>query len=305
MSFDVTALPDFVKENQELMYKTQSVSGLAEIASIQSGVKGKQKINIFDTVVTFGDGGCNVTYTDSTVFSQREIAVADMNVSEKLCISDLEGKMTQMLLKQGKAGAEEHPFEQQWLESKMNKIALEIAKADIQGNATTGTGNLGKYDGLLKIVADAGASVVDGTNGETSVTSANILDVIEHLVSVIPEEIRDRQDLVLLMPWNYYYLYTSALKTANLYHFIGGDGETKFYGTNITLKPMTGFNGVDDMILTYGENIVVGLDAESDEEDFSLRLSSDSGARNTMLFDIIFKRGVQVAYPDRIVKFHI
>ena len=304
MAFDTTALAEWIKENPELLFKTQGTSGLADIATIQSGIKGKERLNYFDTAVTFGDGGCTVTYTDTTVFSQRLISVEDIGIGEKLCIKDLDTKWTQMLIKQGKEGYEEIPFEQQWLESKMNKLALAITTADFQGDILGGAGNNSKYDGLLKIVADAGASVVDGTNGVTLVDKTNIIDVIEYMWSVVPEEISDRNDFVLMMPYAYYKLYTTALKEANLYHFIGEDGMTKFYGTDLTLMPTVGLSGVNDMILTYGENIVIGMDGESDEEKFDLRPDVTAGVRQTVLFETVFKRGVQVVFPDRIVKFH-
>ena len=305
MAFDITGLQAYTEEQpNELLTNLQAEGGLADVVSIQVGIKGSQNIHLVDSAVTFQDDDCSPTFVDTTTLTNRKLTVGKIAVNEKVCLKTLDGFYVQTLLKKGSAGEEEMPLEieKAWLESKGNKIKRLIAIADFQGDTTSVDANLNKYDGLLKILNNSIGVVVGNTSGAFVVDKTNILTLIEDMYLVRPESIRDKDNVSLWMSYALYDMYIAALKAANLYHFSANDGDVKYYGTNVTIRPTVGLTGVTDMVLAEDSNIVVGLDGDADEEE--LKVIFDKLTDN-FLFRAKFKRGVQVAFPDRIVHFKI
>lgn len=304
MAFDVTALSAYIEDQDfPLAVKMQATGGLAQVANIQTGIKSSSHLQFMDADVTFGVDGCSRTATDTTAFTQRTITVGGIAISEDLCVKDLNGYWTQTLLKQGVEGDLEIPAEQMWLEKKTNALQNKLAKSDFQGDTLSGDVNLNKYDGFVKIVDGSAGVIIGNTSGAVSVTDANILSLLDDMWKVIPEEISEKANLSIHMPYNYYRMYVVALKNANLFHFKGEDGETKLYGTNVTLRPSVGLSGLDRMFLLADDNITIGMDGSNDEENYDIRLNPNTN--KSIYFDVTFRRGVQIAFPDEIVQFSI
>ena len=305
MAFDVSALSAYIEDQDfPLSAKMQATGGLAEVASIQTGVKGSSDLQFLSTDVVFGADGCSRTAADSTAFTQRTLSVGSIAISENLCVKDLNGFWMQTALKEGVSGDLEIPYEQLYMEKKMNALKNQLAISDFQGDTGSGTNNLSYYDGFIKLV-DAEASVIDGNTGSvtvaTGITVANVLDLVDGMWLSIPEEISEKANLSLWMPYAIYRLYVTALKNANLYHYKGEEGETKLYGTNVTIRPTVGLSGLSRMFICADDNITVGMDGSGDDEDFITRL--DPATNKSIFFDVTFRRGIQIAFPDEIVEF--
>lgn len=310
MAFDLTALTAYIEDQDfPIIAKTQAEGGLASVVNIQTGIKGSSNLQFLDTDVVFGSDSCTRTAADTTTFSQRTIAVGAIAVSEDICVKDLNGYWTQTLVRQGANNENILPEEiaGTWMDRKMNAIKRALTIADFQGDTASGTNNLSYYDGLLKIV-DAEGSVVDGNTGAvtvaTGITESNVLDILDAMWKAIPTDVMDRDDLSLWLPISVYKSYVVALKNANLYHFNPAEGQETLYGTNVALRPTVGLPntaGTERMILTYDENITIGMDGDADEDILDVRV--DPVSNKSILFDASFKRGVQVAFPEYIVEF--
>jgi hypothetical protein len=286
----------------------QATGGLAEVADIQTGIKGSSNLQFLSTDVVFGSDSCTRTGADTTTLSQRTITVGAIAVSEDLCIKDLNGYWAQVLVKQGAAGEEEMPMEIEaiYMAKKMNAMANALTIADFQGDTLSGTNNLSYYDGLLKIV-DAGAPV-DGNTGAvtvaTGISSSNCLDILDGIWESTPDNISEADDLSLWVPTSVYKKYVIALKNANLFHYSGDGEQVKLYGTNVALRSTVGLPGAagsERMILTRDSNIVIGCDGDQEEDSMSVRL--DPVSEKSIFFDVTFKRGVQVRFIDEVVEF--
>lgn len=309
MAFDVSALSAYI-ENQDfpLIAQMQATGGLAEVADIQTGIKGSSNLQFLSTDVVFGADSCTRTGADTTTFSQRTITVGPIAVSEDLCIKDLNGYWAQVLVKKGAAGEEEMPAEIEavYMEKKMNALSNALTVADFQGDTASGTNNLSYYDGLLKIV-DAGAAVDGNTGGvtvATGISSSNVLDILDGMWESIPDNISEAEDLSLWVPTSVYKKYVIALKNANLFHYSGDGEQVNLYGTNVALRSTVGLPGAagsERMILTRNSNIVIGMDGDADEDAMSVRL--DPVSEKSIFFDVTFKRGVQVRFIDEVVEF--
>jgi len=309
MAFDLTALSAYIEDQDfPLIAQMQATGGLAEVADIQTGIKGSSNLQFLSTDVEFQADSCTRTGSGDTTFTQRTITVGAITVAEDLCIKDLNGYWAQVLVRQGAAGEEEMPaaIEAVYMEKKMNALANALTVADFQGDILSPSNQLQYYDGLLKIV-DAGASV-DGNTGAvtvaTGISSSNVLDILDGMWESIPDNISDADDLSLWVPTSVYKKYVIALKNANLFHYSGDGEQVNLYGTNVALRSTVGLPGAagtERMILTRNSNVVIGMDGDADEDAMSVRL--DPVSEKSIFFDVTFKRGVQVRFPDEVVQF--
>ena len=306
MSYDVSALAAYI-ENRDfpLVAELQFDPMLrASMGTIQDGVKGSSKLHFMETDVVFQSGSCSRSASGTTTFTDKTITTAAIDIAEDLCNDDLNGKWAQILLRKGVSeGRQILPSEiaDVYMADKTVKYKQEIAKADWQGD-TLGEGNLQFYDGWLKLI-DAG-SPINGNTGAvtvaTGVTTSNILTILDAMFLARPAALRGRADVILDMPQEWYDIYVVALKNANLYHYKSAEEVPYLYGTNVKINADYGLNGTDRMVMTYAENLVVGVDAESDGE-FKFRL--DPVTEKKTLVDASFRRGCQVKFIDLVVEF--
>ena len=166
MSFDVSALAAYIEDRDFPLIGELQVSPelTAADATKQVGLKGTSNIHYMETDMIFQDGdNCTRTPSGTTSFSDRSITVAPIAVSEDLCINDLRNKWTQILMKQGTLeGKQVLPEEIAgiYFDEKNKKWVQATDVADWQGDTGSGSANLQRYDGWIKII-DAG-SPVDG-----------------------------------------------------------------------------------------------------------------------------------------------
>jgi len=309
MAFSLGTLAAYIEDQDfPLIAQMQASGGLAEVADIQTGIKGSSHLQFLSTDVVFGSDACTRTASGTTALTQRTLTVGAIAVSENLCIKDLNGYWAQVLVKKGAAGEEEMPSEIEavYMEKKMNAMQNQLTISDFQGDTTSATNNLSYYDGLLKIV-DAGAAVDGNTGGVTvanTISTANVLTILDSMWSAIPENIANADDLSLWVPISVYKKYVVALKNANLFHYSGDGEQERLYGTNVALRPTVGLPGAagsERMILTRNANIVIGMDGDADEDAMKVRL--DPVTEKNIFFDVTFKRGVQVRFIDEVVEF--
>ena len=309
MAFSLGTLSAYIEDQDfPLIAQMQATGGLAEVADIQTGIKGSSNLQFLSTDVVFGADGCTRTGADTTSLTQRTITVGAIAVSEDLCIKDLNGYWAQVLVKKGAAGEEELPMEIEavYMAKKMNAMANALTLSDVQGDTASATNNLSYYDGLLKIV-DAGAAI-DGNTGAvtvaTTISTSNVLDILDGMWESIPDNIADAEDLSLWVPTSVYKKYVIALKNANLFHYSAEGEQVKLYGTNVALRSSVGFPGAagsERMILTRDSNITIGMDGDADEDQMKVRL--DPVSEKSIFFDVTFKRGVQLNFIDEVVEF--
>jgi len=309
MAFSLGTLAAYIEDQDfPLIAQMQATGGLAEVADIQTGIKGSSHLQFLSTDIVFGSDACTRTASGSTALTQRTLTVGAIAVSENLCIKDLNGYWAQVLVKKGAAGEEEMPSEIEavYMEKKMNAMSNQLTISDFRGDTASAVNNLSYYDGLLKIV-DAGAAVDGNTGGvtvATTISTANVLAILDAMWSAIPENISNAEDLSLFIPISVYKKYVVALKNANLFHYSGDGEQERLYGTNVALRPTVGLPGAagtERMILTRNANVVIGMDGDADEDAMKVRL--DPVTEKNIFFDVTFKRGVQVRFVDEVVEF--
>ena len=308
MAFDVSALAAYIENSDfPIIAKVQTSSDTASLVSKQVGIKKSSNLHFMETDVVFQSGAnCNRTASGTTTMTDKTITVGDVAIYENLCIKDLNGKYAQIYLQRGAAGDSVLPGEIEgvYLENKMEILKKQLEVSDWQGDTLSGTNNLSYYDGWLKLI-DAGSPINGNTGSITAATGisvSNIIPAVQGMYLSIPQDIRGRQDLSLFLPREWYDLYVVALINANLFHYAVADGTVaKIHGTNVMIRPTDGLNTTNRMILTYNENLVLGLDGDADEDVIDVRL--DPVTNKNVFVDIMFKRGCQVRFVEQVVEF--
>ena len=311
MSFDVSALAAYTEQNaMDLIIKSVAGGRLSEYANIQDGVKGPTTINILSSDVVFQADGCSRSASGSTTLSQRTITPGAVAIHEDLCMTDLAAKYTAVMLKAGLTGEkEEIPLEELYFSEKVAKLQIAIEVADWQGDTTSGTANLSKYDGLNKIIAAATAinGNPSGITIATGVTAANVIGILTGMAELMSEDIMDADDLKLFVGMDTFLKYQKAIADGNYFHYVvdgGYTSELPLIGfPNVTVCATPGLSGLNtgNCYLMRASNVYVGVDLPGEESN-DVRSWYDDNDRIYKV-TMAFRRGVNVAFPDQVVEF--
>jgi hypothetical protein len=314
MAFNVAALADYTEQNEALLV-TSSVLGAKTASLIKSagnvmvGVKSAETINIMDTDAIFQSGGsCGFTASGSTTFTQRTVTVGKIKVNEALCPKDLEAKYLQKALPTGSM-YDSIPFEQEFAEKKANRIASQLETSIWQGDTASGNVNLNKFDGLVKLIG--AASGVVAANASTyisgaplsSITNANVISIFDGIYKAIPAQVVAADDMTIFCGQDLFRTYTVALKNANQFHYsidVKADSEFILPGTSIKVVAVQGLNGTDKAYALRLSNMFLGTDLLNEEEKFEIFYAKEA---DQVRFVSEFKMGVNIAFPDEVVKF--
>lgn len=306
MALDISAITGYVEEHKnDLIAKMVGGDTSIRNLTLQTGVKTSTAINIMDVDAVFQNGAtAGWTPTGTTTLSQRNIVPGDIKVQEAINPKDINKIYLSQVVRAG-SYEDSIPFEQYYAEKKVETIVSANEVATWQGDTASGTNNLSYYDGFIKIIDAASGSTVAGNTGSlTALTAANVVAAIDAMYAALPSDALEATDLVLAVGYDVARLYLGALKDANLFHYKPQDGQFEFEipGTNVKLFATRGLNGTNRMYMGEASNFVIGVDLENDEENFKIFYSEDDFV---VKFHANFKRGVQIAFPDRIVQFKL
>jgi hypothetical protein len=314
MGFDVSALANYTKENEALLV-TSSVLGAKTASLIKSagnvmvGVKSSEKINIMETDAIFQDGAsCGFNASGSTTFTQRTVTPGKIKVNEALCPKDLEAKYLQKALPTGSM-YDSVPFEQEYSEKKAKTIAAQLETALWTGDTSSVNVNLNRFDGLVKLIG--AASGVVAANASTyisgaplsSITAANVISIFDGVYQAIPAKVVAADDMTIFCGQDLFRTYTVALKNSGSFNYqidVKADSEFVLPGTTIKVIAVAGLNGTNKVYAMRLSNMFLGTDLLNEEEKFEIFYAKEA---DQVRFVSEFKMGVNIAFPDEVVKF--
>lgn len=296
MSIIKDSITGYVDANEKQLIGKAIIGGkTAGLLNLQTGVKGSAYLNLLDADPTLQAGGCGWNPEGSTTLTRRTIETGLIKVNMPFCDKDLIGTSMQYDVKVA-VGAKTLPFEQDFIEQNIKAIQAKLEKALWQGDKTEGD----HFDGLIKIIGDA-TGVIDAGNGNAVETP---MDAVKAVVANLPNEIMDRADKVIFAGYDVFRAYVTELQEKNLYHYTadldGANMEMVIPGTDIKLIGVAGLIGTGKLYGTYLENVYLGTDLEGDAEKFLFWYSEDN---SEFRLKVEFNAGVQVAFPDFIVKY--
>jgi hypothetical protein len=316
MAFSVGTLAAYTKENEALLVASsvlgsKTASLIKDQGNVLVEVKSSEQIGIMDTDAIFQDGSsCGFNASGTTSFTQRAVTVGKIKVNEALCLKDLEAKYLQKALPAGSM-YDSMVYAEQYTNRKAEKIAQQLEKGLWQGDTLSVDVNLNKFDGLLKLITAAGASVVNANSVafhgsvETSITGSNVIAIFDSIYKAIPAQVVDKDDMTIFCGMDVFRTYTVALKSANQFHYTvdqKANGEFILPGTTIKVIAVQGLNGTNDIVAARISNLFLGTDLVGEESKFELFYAQEA---MQMRFVSEFKMGVNFAFPDEIVKFFV
>jgi len=314
MAFNVDALAAYTEQNEALLV-TDSVLGAKTAALIKSagnvmvGVKSAETINIMDTDAIFQAGGsCGFNASGSTTFTQRTVTVGKIKVNESLCPKDLESKYLQKALPTGSM-YDSIPFEQEFANKKAKTIAEQLEIGLWQGDTTSVNVNLNKFDGLVKLIGAASGVVAANTSTFisgaplSSITAANVISIFDGVYQAIPAKVVAADDMTIFCGQDLFRTYTIALKNSGSFFYqidVKADSEFVLPGTMIKVVALAGLNGTNKVYAMRLSNLFLGTDLLNEEEKFEIFYAKEA---DQVRFVSEFKMGVNIAFPDEVVRF--
>lgn len=169
MAFNLDALAAYTQENEkELVLSTiftpKTLDLIRKEGTVLTKVSTSIQLNELETDAVFqAGGGCGFNASGTTAISRRTLTVGPIKVHESLCTKQLKEKYTQLLMSEG-SQPENFPFEQKYTDRKVAKIGRQLEIASWQGDTGSGNVNLNKFDGLVKIIDNAGLNVANSAS---------------------------------------------------------------------------------------------------------------------------------------------
>lgn len=301
--FDISNISGFVQANEKQLIGKAVIGGkTASMLNLQTGVRGSAYLNILDSTATLQAGACGWNAAGTDTYTRRQITTGQVKVNKSFCDKDLVGTFQQYEVRVA-VGQKTLPFEEELIAQNVKSINKQMEEIIWQGDTTlTGSTHLKLADGFIKIIT-AEATVVDATVSGKTLTG-NTKDAIDAMVAAMPNEIMDREDLVIFVGIDVYRKAIKAWQDANLYHYnpaeLNGSFETVIPGTTIKLVGVHGLTGKNKAYGSFAENMYLGTDMQGDQEKFMFWYSEDN---SEFRMKVEFNLGVQIALPNMVVEY--
>lgn len=306
MAFDVSALGSYTNE-QSHNYIYATVAGgttTSLIPNVMTGVKSAEKIKIIASTGVWQAGGtCGFSASGDTVFSDRTLTIGKVKINLSWCPSALEPKYTQIELKKGAKYEDMGAFEKDIVDQLTENDKSKVETVVWNGDTTSGDAYLSRFDGFRKIIKAASGVLTTSTSSSTAWTSANSRTVMQSFTTKVAAslpQLMDMDDLVCFIGVAEYADLKLKYITDNLYHVTGDQGVMFVEGTNIPIVPVQGLSGKKEIFMMRKSNMFLGVDLESDEDQFKMWYSDDD---DLVKYKKEFKMGVQIAFPSEIIMY--
>jgi hypothetical protein len=275
------------------------------------GAKGAVAIPLMDTDAVFGTQSCTFDPSGTTTFSQRTITPGKIKVEERICPKDLEAYFTQEALKAGSTYEDfgNNEFQAAYLAKKNARIAAQLETAIWQGDTTSNTANLNKFDGLIKLIGN-GSPINANVSGFTGIaaitggiTAANVVAATEGIYKAIPAEVMAKGDVKVFVGYDWYRTLIMAYRALNLFSYNPQDANAKSFiipGTDIEIVAVNGLNATNKGYAISLANMALAVDLVEEENNYRMWYSEDN---NDVRFRVEWKFGVNVAFTTEVVSF--
>lgn len=293
MAYNITALPDYVKENMDALIRAFVLDG-ETVDRIQwmTDVKTSANLNYIDTNPVFQEYVCGWNPQGDATFTARTLDTAHLKVDMEFCKADLLRAWTQEEVRIA-ATDDKRPFEEKIVESVRRQLVGKRELMIWQGNTTSGEGDLGLIDGFVKILNDDAATVKVAISSTESA-----YDAIQKVYLALPAEIRRRSVKINVSP-ELFASFSQELVGKNLYHYSGPQDETPmeivFPGTRVRVVDTQGLAGSNSIVATMDENLYYGTDLASDNLEIISTGTDEKEGKWWLKVETNF--GVQVAFP--------
>ncbi len=320
MSFDVTAMDTYVKnENRFILDTILFNPDIFRLVSVENGIKTSLDLPDMlggDITLQTGDYTGADNYAGGVVYTEKKISVNSVWFKEKYKKYELEKTLLNLGYKAG-SNPDETAYNDMIMKLKGSKLAVKNATLVMQGGDVTNVDTTTEHiDGFVEIILAADAAKVAGKRpvgtGADAVawTRANALAkmtaFIDKFVANFTEMASEQTEQVLFMSYANYYAYRDALvgqvgtKMDDLSIVINDVSGIKVPGYDfITVMPQVGLQGSNEKFLTRRENMVIGVDTESETANFEFPYL-DAPYRYFEMFGL-YKLGTMIFRPQEVI----
>lgn len=250
-TFDPTTIQKYTDEMSfSLISEAVLTTDLMGKISVRTNLSaGTVAINLMSGDLNVTDRSCGFDLPSGDInFSQVDITIAEKQVKMEVCPKDLREYYLSQYMSPS-ANAEDVPFEEVIANYYIQKI-----KNYNEGFLINGDGTVDGLEAQLK------ASAATVPAGAAAWTLLNAVDQALDLYDAIGEEVKDRNDLIMVVsPANYRTL-VRALVAADLYNYksVTGNEIVELPGTNCSIIKSSGLTGSDFVFAGPAEFIVAG-----------------------------------------------
>ena len=283
--FDISALPAYTDQlSLDLISKAVLKTDLLDYVDLRSGfTSGTVAINLVDADLPVSALSCGWTSDGEVTYSQVNVTIESLQSKTEMCIEDLRSVYQSAFMNAG-TGNDFIPFEEVISESYADKLRKYNEGFLINGfGATTGL--------KAQITSANGAQLQGGV--PAAWTATNAVEQALDLYDAIAEEVKDRDDLIMVVSPDAYRALVRGLVASNLFHYdsVSGNDVVILPGTNITVVKSSGLVGSDYKFAGPGKMILAatGLTDELDNFRFFYDEASD-----VMKFRAAWRLGVGV-----------
>jgi hypothetical protein len=242
-----------------------------KLVTIMPNVKYKSVIQKLEVSGIVQDASCDFTTSGSVSISEQVLTPKELQVNLLLCKQEFVDSWEALQL--GFSAFDEIPknFNDYLISYVGGKVAEATETAIWQG--TSINGSFPGFQSALSasIAAGGGTAVLAAKSGSTiisgSITSANVLDVMNSVVNTIPDTVYGKEDLLLYVPTNVAKAYQQALAGGA----VGANGWNN--QLNVGEKPFN-FNGIE-IVLCPGMSASKIVAAQKSNLFFGTGLLSD------------------------------
>jgi hypothetical protein len=242
-----------------------------KLVTIMPNVKYKSVIQKLEVSGIVQDASCDFTTSGSVSISEQVLTPKELQVNLLLCKQEFVDSWEALQL--GFSAFDEIPknFNDYLISYVGGKVAEATETAIWQGTSINGSFP-GFQSALSASIAAGGATAVKAAlSGSTvisgSITSANVLDVMNSVVNTIPDTVYGKEDLLLYVPTNVAKAYQQALAGGA----VGANGWNN--QLNVGEKPFN-FNGIE-IVLCPGMSASKIVAAQKSNLFFGTGLLSD------------------------------
>lgn len=295
-NFVVSGLTAYIEQSKDVLIKNVVFGrGTRERISIQTGVKFKEHLHIFDVDPVFADGSdCGFTGAGTATISERLIEAPAIKVQMEICPQNLLGKYAEYLVR---LNATEHelPFEQYLMDGIVDGINRKIEQMIWLGDKTATTDPVKKWiDGFITIAGSA-TGVVPVSIASGSTAYEGVLAVYNALT----ENALERGAEIYVSP-AIFRAFMQDMVAKNFFHYNPGNENLEYFllpGTDVKVVKTLGLAGSLKILGTYPANLYYGCDMQNDNEDVDMWWSQDN---RTFRLEVLWNSGVQIAFPDHV-----
>ena len=290
-NFLVSSLPDYVKNNEDLLIASFGLpnNGTRRFIGVQTGIKKSAFLNYLGFTGAFQDGSsCGFNPLDEIALGQKAIEVAAVKEDGEICPETLLGKWGEWKVRIA-ATQNDLPFEEYIMKALLDGIRKGI-EVQIWTGDTSGTDLI---DGFLTQFAADGNTV---TVTLTGVTGA--YDAVKTVYFAMTAEALDKGGLIFVDPVIYRAL-INDVTVLNMFHYTGDASTEEFIlpGTDVRVIKTPGLAGTKAIVGTFGDNLVYGTDMENDNEAVDLWWSEDN---RVFRYQVKWNMGVAYHFSEHI-----